>query len=39
MKSSEHDLELTRLYLDGEASKEEVRELEKKDDRGPSTQG
>ena len=30
MKSSEHDLELTRLYLDGEASKEEVRELEKK---------
>ena len=28
MKSSEHDLELTRRYLDGDATREEVAELE-----------
>ena len=30
MKSSEHDLELTRRYLDGDATPEEVAELEKR---------
>ena len=30
MKSSEHDLELTRRYLDGDATREEVAELEKR---------
>ena len=30
MKSSEHDLELTRRYLDGDATREEVEQLEKR---------
>ena len=30
MKSSEYDLELTRRYLDGDATREEVVELEKR---------
>ena len=31
MKSSEHDLELTRRYLDGDATREEVTELGNED--------